>query len=163
MSWIGDVVAGAVGGVSTGAAAATPTGAITAVATVAGKVIDWIHPDPSVAAEIKLKLASQEGQQFLGELSTIAQVDVAQADVNRADASSGNWFQAGWRPAAGWVCVFALLYQFVGGPFLGWILVNSAGWTAPPSLATDSLITLLFGILGLGAYRMSEKKAGVAP
>lgn len=158
MSWITDLVQGA----TTGASAATPTGAITAVATVAGKVIDWIHPDPNVAAEIKLKLQTQEGQQFLGELAAIAQVDIAQAEINKVEAASSSSISSGWRPATGWVCVFALAYQMILGPTLGWFMGNVSGWSAPPSLATDSLVTLLFGILGLGAYRMSEKKAGVA-
>jgi hypothetical protein len=43
-------------------------------------------------------------------------------------------------------------------PLAGWALVNWLHWTSlPPELDVTSLMTLLFGMLGLGAYRTVEK------
>jgi hypothetical protein len=56
----------------------------------------------------------------------------------------------------GWVCVSALAYQMVFRPLLAW-LSSVYSWMPPPSLELDTLLTLLFAILGLGAYRTYEK------
>jgi len=37
---------------------------------------------------------------------------------------------------------------------------NLFGWTLPPQLEMDTLMTVLFGMLGLGAYRTVEKVKG---
>lgn len=42
--------------------------------------------------------------------------DSAQLAVNAAEAANPNLFISGWRPAAGWVCVFGLLVQTLGHP-----------------------------------------------
>lgn len=89
-------------------------------------------------------------------------VDLAQTEVNKAEATNPNWFVSGWRPAAGWTCVGGLAYQVVFRPIAGWVMTNAAGWSAPPSLEIDTLMTLLFGMLGLGAYRTAERLRGRA-
>lgn len=75
-----------------------------------------------------------------------AQVAAAQSETNKAEAASGNWFVAGWRPACGWLCVGALAYQTVIAPafHLG-------------SGNTETLISILVGMLGLGGLRTIEK------
>ena len=52
----------------------------------------------------------------------IAQVGLAkgQLEINKEEAKSGSIFIAGWRPAIGWIGVFAMAYQFVLYPFLVW-------------------------------------------
>ena len=47
-------------------------------------------------------------------------------------------------------------------PLFGWAATNWLGWNAPPALELDTLLTLLFGLLGLGAYRTVEKVKGAA-
>jgi hypothetical protein len=42
-------------------------------------------------------------------------------------------------------------------PIVGWVMSNWLHWTAPPSLEMETLLTLLFGMLGLGAYRTYER------
>lgn len=68
-----------------------------------------------------------------------------------------------WRPAAGWICVLALLYQFVLRPLLILFLIlnNITIDFNIISLDEASLMTLLFGMLGLGLYRTTEKLKGV--
>tara|TARA_R110000851_G_scaffold316406_1_gene479468 strand:- start:426 stop:665 length:240 start_codon:yes stop_codon:yes gene_type:complete len=60
-------------------------------------IIDKFIPD----ADTKQKIAY--------DLATLAdnhaqQIALAQVELNKIE-SAGNWFQSGWRPATGWVCV----------------------------------------------------------
>jgi hypothetical protein len=45
-------------------------------------------------------------------------------------------------------------------PILGWLAMNLWKWDMPPGLEMDTLMTLLFGMLGLGAYRTAERIRG---
>lgn len=122
-----------------------------------GKIADIVGKhvqDKDLAAKLEqdLAIATLESQTTLAK---------AQADTNIAEAQSGSLFRGGWRPAVGWVCVFALGYQMVLRPLITW---GAQNWLAmpPPSLELDTLLTLLFGMLGLGAMRTAEKFKGVA-
>jgi len=58
------------------------------------------------------------------------------------------------RPFIGWVCGFALAYNFVLRDLLVWYVgVESA----PPALQMEHLMTVLIGMLGLGGMRTFEK------
>ena len=85
-----------------------------------------------------------------------------QTDINKIEAASSSLFKGGWRPAVGWICAFALGYQMLVRPIVAWISGIYA-WMPPPSLELETLLTLLFGILGLGAYRTYERRTGVIP
>ncbi|MEC9346482.1 MAG: 3TM-type holin [Pseudomonadota bacterium] len=91
------------------------------------------------------------------------QPSLVQAEVNRIEATHRTVFVAGWRPFIGWVCGVALLYNFVLRDLIAWVILNT-GLTAsiPPDLAMDELITILLGMLGLGALRTAEKVTGRA-
>ena len=80
-----------------------------------------------------------------------------QIEVNKVEAAHPSIWVAGWRPAVGWACVGGLVYQLMFRTVLGWIATNLWGWSEPPSLDFDTLMTLLFGLLGLGGYRTFEK------
>jgi len=72
-------------------------------------------------------------------------IAAAQSATNTAEASSGSFFVAGWRPFIGWVCGFGFIYSIVG-PALHMPVVD-----------TNSMITILGGMLGLGTMRTFEK------
>jgi len=103
------------------------------------------------AAEIALKLEELEGK-----------ARDAQTTVNLAEASNPNLFVAGWRPAAGWVCVLGLLYSVFLRPILSWLATIWQLSSVPPVIDSVILMELLFGMLGLGAYRTYEKTNKVA-
>ena len=84
------------------------------------------------------------------------QIAADQSKTNQIEASSQSLLKSGWRPMVGWVCVSALAYQMLVRPLLAW-LSGVYAWMPPPSLEMDTLLTLLFAILGLGAYRTYEK------
>ena len=120
-------------------------------------VINKFIPDPAAKAQAEAELRA-----------SLQAWDKQQNDVNAAEAANTNLFVAGWRPAVGWVCALALLYQYVAPPIGMWLaaIALSAGWLhtalpAPPKL-DDSLWQLLTGMLGFGAPRTYEKVKGVA-
>jgi hypothetical protein len=98
------------------------------------------------AAEIALKLEELEGK-----------ARDSQTAVNLAEASNPNLFVSGWRPAAGWVCVLGLLYATFLRPLISWLATIWNFTAVPPVIDTVVLMQLLFGMLGLGAYRTYEK------
>jgi hypothetical protein len=95
--------------------------------------------------------------------------DLAQIEVNKAEAQHASVFVAGGRPAAVWVCVAGLAFQFLLYPLLvwAWALAQALGWLPagipnPPALDVEMLLVVLGGLLGLGSFRTFEKVRGVA-
>lgn len=100
-------------------------------------------------AEIRLRLAQKP--------------QLAQVELNKIEAAHRSIFVAGWRPAIGWVCALALLYQFVICPLLGYILlVFLPTIPVPPTLDFAPLMTVVMSLLGLGGLRTVEKLQGRA-
>lgn len=100
--------------------------------------------------EDKLRRAALEMEPLLLQLRT-----------NLVEARHGNWFVAGARPAAMWVCVVGMGYQYILYPLLVWV------WTfaqlkgnAPPALDASVLMSMLTGLLGLQAGRIYDKTRG---
>ena len=123
------------------------------------KLLEKLIPDPQAKAQAQLELLKLEQAGEFKELDLDMQGRLAQADINKAEANSGDAFRAGWRPLVGYICALGLGYQLLARPLLEWLSM-SLGWAIPPPLETDTLLTLLFGMLGLGAYRTVEKVKG---
>lgn len=113
-----------------------------AVADLANTVINKIWPDKS----------DQEKQALAAAVMMVQ----GQLEVNRAEAANPSVFVAGWRPYIGWICGTGLAYQFLVYPIL------VAFEPKITQLDMGTLITLLGGMLGLGAMRTVEKLNGVA-
>ena len=92
------------------------------------------------------------------------QPSLAQIELNKIEAGHRSIFVAGWRPFIGWVCGFALLWHFILFDMLTWVAVNFFPHvTAVPELTgTETLVTVLLSLLGLGAMRTVEKFGGKA-
>lgn len=82
-----------------------------------------------------------------------------QTKINEAEAMHRSVFVAGWRPFIGWVCGIALAYNFILRDFI--IFVIGKDFNAP-ALQMDQLMTVLMGMLGLGAFRTYEKVKNVS-
>jgi hypothetical protein len=123
-----------------------------------GKVIDRAIPDPAQRAAAQLEILKMQQAGEFKQLEADLQLALAQVDVDKIEAASDSLFKGGWRPMIGWLCGAGLFYSFVMQPTLPWVAAV-VGWDAPalPSLESDVLMTLLFGMLGLGAYRTYEK------
>ena len=87
----------------------------------------------------------------------------AQVEINKLEAQHRSKFVAGWRPFIGWVCGFALAYNFILRDLIAWgMQVFKSTVTAPPELAMEHLLTVLLGMLGLGGMRTYEKLKGTS-
>ena len=69
-------------------------------------LLDKFIPDADEQARIAHELATMS-EKHAQELA------LAQIEVNKAEAASGSLFKGGWRPAVGWTCAFAFLYNFI--------------------------------------------------
>lgn len=118
---------------------------------VVGKVIEKVIPDKTKAAEMKHEIAM-----------SLVNSDLAQMSINKEEASHPSVFVSGWRPAVGWVCVAALFFNYILSPIINW---GCAIWYPEillPNLDISELMTLLFGLLGMGSLRSYDKSQGTA-
>lgn len=126
-----------------------------------GKIFDRVLPDPTAAADAKLKVMTlvQEGQ--LAELNADLQAVLGQLEINKAEASNASLFVAGWRPFVGWVCGAAFAYKFVFAPFIVMLLQMFGKEIDLPTLEFTEILPVLLGMLGLGTLRTVEKVKGI--
>jgi hypothetical protein len=75
-----------------------------------------------------------------------------QTRINEIEAKHRTVFVAGWRPFIGWVCGIAFAFHYIIMPLL-------LAYTdiKPIEFDTNSLFTVLMGMLGLGGLRTYEK------
>jgi hypothetical protein len=125
------------------------------------KILDKVIPDSNARAEALEGIQKTLIDNKAAMEKAIFDNAAAQVEVNRQEASNSSKFVAGWRPATGWLCVAGLTYQFLVWPFTSWGSALLAV-PAPPQLEIGTLVTLLTGMLGLGALRTYEKYQGVA-
>jgi len=127
-----------------------------------GKIIDKIFPDPQAKAQAQLALLQAQQAGEFKEIDAQLQMAKGQTDTNLAEAQNPSLFVSGWRPFIGWICGLGLASQFIVGPFATWA-ASLLGHPVPfPTLELGTLMTLLAGMLGLGAMRTTEKINGVA-
>ena len=109
---------------------------------VAGAIDRFVEtPDEKAAAELLLQKVQLEPDKW-------------QAEINRVEAGHRNLFVAGWRPAIGWICVFALGWGWILAPILTFIYPERV----MPAIAVGEAISLVMAMLGMGALRSYEKK-----
>ena len=119
-------------------------------------ILDKFIPDADERARLAHEIATMAERQA-------HELALAQIDVNKAEAASSSVFKGGWRPFIGWTCGAAFAYHFVLQPLAVFVLV-SIGEPVPelPRFEMDALMTVLFGMLGLGGLRTFEKYKGVS-
>lgn len=117
-------------------------------------ILDKFFPDADTELKGKLEQAAKE-------IDNEFQIQLAQIKVNEAEAGSGNWFASSWRPAVGWIGAIALGYSAVVEPLARFIAVVLFTYTGTfPVIDTDITMQILFGMLGMGAYRSFDKAQG---
>lgn len=127
---------------------------ITAGIEAVSRIIDRVLPDKAANDAAKLELLRM---QTSGDFTLLGK----QLDVNAEEAKSASLFVAGWRPFIGWVCGFALAYQYVLRP-LSVSIAAAFDVGLPLVTLDDNLWELMFGMLGMGALRSWDKRKGVA-
>lgn len=122
--------------------------AISALIGPVSDILDKVIPDKDLREKLSHEIAT------MAERHSQEQV-MAQIEVNKAEAAHKSLFVAGWRPAIGWICGFALLYSTIISPVIGI-------WVEVPEIDTSLLTSTMLGMLGLGAMRTFEKTKGVS-
>lgn len=117
--------------------------------------------DPNKRAELLVQIQALEA----ASLQAAADFDKAQmqgaVEVAKIEAASPDKFVARWRPFIGWTCGAGLCIQFVIGPVGAFVAALVTGKPQSfPALNVELLITLVFGMLGLGGMRTLEKIRG---
>ena len=107
-----------------------------------------------VAAKFKIIELARKGQ--LAYLEADVKLAIAQTEVNKVEASTDT-FRGGWRPFIGWICGLGLGIQFIISPLFTWVSLLLGYNVIFPILDSEVLMTLLFGMLGLGTLRTTEK------
>jgi len=127
---------------------------------VLGSLLDKVIPDPKLAAEAKLKALEMAQKGELANLDAETRLALGQMKINKEEAGT-DMFRGGWRPFTGWICALGLGTQFILAPVLTWIGRLFGSNIDFPVLDMSVLLTLLFGMLGLGTLRTQEKLKGV--
>ena len=135
---------------------------LAALLPLLGTVIDKAIPDPQAAAQAKLEAMRLAQSGEMAALDADLKIALGQIETNKVEASTDS-FRGGWRPAAGWVCVFGLGYTFLIRPLLPWMVsLTGADVADLPPIDTAELLALLGGLLGLGGFRTYERVRGKA-
>jgi hypothetical protein len=120
--------------------------------------------DPAKQAEITELTLNLQAQAAKLENDTV----IAQAEIDKQEAASTNLFVSGWRPAVGWSCAIAFAVNFLLLPIAQWIvqIASIMGADGKPlvlfRLDLATMLPVLIGMLGLGAYRTYEKVQGAS-
>jgi hypothetical protein len=118
---------------------------------------------PALSLLEKVIPDKKQREKLAHELATMAErhaheTALAQIEVNRTEAASSSIFKGGWRPFLGWVCGGAFAYHFVLQPVIVFLIVAFGGDLPElPRFEMEALMTVLFGMLGLGGLRTFEK------
>lgn len=120
--------------------------------------IEKIWPDPSKRAEELFKLEKLKQGGDLAKLQAEVSLMLGQIEINKVEAQHPSVFVAGARPAVMWIGAFGLAYAAVLEPIARFMARVVFEYTGDfPALDTTITMQVLFGILGLGAYRTYEK------
>lgn len=120
--------------------------------------IEKIWPDPSKRAEELFKLEQLKQTGDLAKMQAEVSLMLGQIEINKVEAQHPSVFVAGARPAVMWIGAFGLAYAAVVEPIARFVARVCFGYDGEfPTLDTTITMQVLFGILGLGAYRTFEK------
>ena len=117
-------------------------------------VLDKVIPDTNARAQAKEELAK-------AVLQDDFQLALSQIQVNQEEAKSENLFKSGWRPSIGWACSLTFILNFVLFPIINYFLVMFGHQAILIPFDTNTLMTVLGGLLGIGGLRTIEKIKGV--
>lgn len=120
------------------------------------KIIDKFIPDPQAKAAANLEMLKIRQADDFKQIDAALQQMQMQADINKVEAGSSSQFVAGWRPAVGWIAALGCGMQWVFGPLAMWIGGMFGYHVVYPELSTDTMYTLLIGLLGLGGMHTFE-------
>ncbi|MDE2019929.1 MAG: hypothetical protein KGJ13_06325 [Patescibacteria group bacterium] len=109
-------------------------------------------PNPEEKAKAQLAIQAKLVEAYVS-------ADADQRAINKVEASNPSMFVAGGRPAAIWLCVFVLAWQWLVSPIMTWLLTVCGASHIPPLPVLDQneASILLNALLGLSAIRTVDK------
>jgi hypothetical protein len=110
-------------------------------------LLDKVIPDKDQRDRLAHEIATLSTKQA-------HEIALQQIEVNKAEAR-GNFWQSGWRPATGWICVAGFAVNFLLSPLLSPFGIHI------PQADTAVMLPVLMGMLGLGTMRTIERTKGV--
>lgn len=125
---------------------------ISAALELGGKLADHFFPNKAEADAAKQKLAEMEQTGELAHLAADTQLALAQDEINKLEAGSDSFWKSGWRPGIGWTCGAAFAINYAVAPV---VIAFQTGHF--PVMDMQTIMPVLLGMLGLGAYRTYEK------
>lgn len=128
----------------------------------AAKIISLFVEDPTEKAKALSKLQDMKHDELMAELSADKEIAVAQNAVNAEEAKSESMFKAGWRPFVGWVCGSAFALNAVVLPLANYGVGLAGRSPIVVPMDTAMIMSVLFGMLGLGGMRSWDKSKGLA-
>ena len=119
--------------------------------------------DPAEKQKVKTDAINQIMSQIQAnnDLTVINNEDSLQNAYNVAAVQSASLFVSGWKPCIGWICAFAILYQFILVPIISWFLLLFGVHILPVPELDNTLWQLVFAMLGLGGLHTYEKAKGL--
>jgi len=111
--------------------------------------------DKDKAAELAHRAATMASEQS-------HEAQMGQIEINKKEAEHPSVFVSGWRPFIGWVCGFAMLANFLILPVSVAVVAIYRGDYANAQIDLTEMWPVLLTLLGMGAYRTYERRAGVA-
>lgn len=112
-------------------------------------------PDPAARERAALDMQAELLKAAVAE-------STSQAEINKVEAAHSSIFVSGWRPAIGWVGAIGLGYNFLVYPFLTWFLMLVGVTTQLPKPDSETLMALVYAMLGIGAMRSFDKWKGTS-
>tara|TARA_R110000796_G_scaffold42012_9_gene104159 strand:+ start:998 stop:1396 length:399 start_codon:yes stop_codon:yes gene_type:complete len=96
--------------------------------------------------------------QMAHEIATVAaNAAQAQIHVNAIEAKHPSVFVSGWRPSIGWVCSLSMLLNYILIPFVNLGLEIAELDIQLAMIDMETMLPVLFSLLGLGGMRTAEK------
>lgn len=155
------------GGIIGGIIGSVLPGVLPTVTETAKILVDRLVPDPAAREQAQREIELAISQREVAITEALSKQAEAQSAINLAEAQGNDPFSSRWRPAAAWVCVGGMAYQFLAAPILTWAgalasVALDVAFPAPPQLQVGDFMPLLIGMLGLGAMRTYERTTGVS-
>jgi len=129
-------------------------GIIDSVLSIGSTILDRVIPDVNAREKAKQELAKAISEQDF-------QLALGQIQINQEEAKSENIFKSGWRPSIGWACSLTFILNFVLFPIVNYFLMMFGHAAILIPFDTNTLMTVLGGLLGIGGLRTIEKIKGV--
>jgi hypothetical protein len=145
---------------------------LTAAFDIGKSILTRVWPDPKEQALQLFKLEELKQNGDLAQLNAHVQSMAGQLQINLADAKSGSIFQAGWRPAIGWVGAVSLALMYIPKAIVMTVIwtwqnivmlsqstnVYQVTMIPFPNLGAGEVIGLLGSMLGVAILRSHDKK-----